>query len=173
MHRKPVLLLLLSILVLAEACSLFKPLEESPPASSGGNPGTTAEARLRRDVADYARQFIGTTYTYAGKTPQSGFDCSGFTSYVLRHFDVTLSPSSREQEKQGKKIRVEDARPGDLIFFRRTPLGSVFHVSLVVANGPDGLTVIHSVSRGVVEENISRSSYWRDMIPSARNVIGN
>jgi hypothetical protein len=41
----------------------------------------------------------------------------------------------------------------------------------VVSNNKEGLTVIHSTSRGVVVDNISRSSYWQPKISTARDVV--
>jgi len=130
----------------------------------------TREDRLRTDIISYAKQFVGTKYVYAGKDPR-GFDCSGFTSYVMKEFDVSLSSSSRMQEDQGRAISVSDALAGDLIFFRREKRGRVFHVALVVSNTREGLKVIHSTNRGVVVDNISHNSYWKPKISTARRVI--
>lgn len=130
----------------------------------------TKKDRLRTDIISYAKQFVGTKYVYAGKDPR-GFDCSGFTSYVMKEFDVSLSSSSRMQEDQGRSISVSDALAGDLIFFRREKRGRVFHVALVVSNTRDGLKVIHSTNRGVVVDNISHNSYWKPKISTARRVI--
>lgn len=133
-------------------------------------PVLTREEMLREDVVQYAKQFVGTKYVYAGKDP-SGFDCSGFTRYVWKEFDVSLSGSSRMQEDQGTPISVSKAKAGDLIFFRREKRGRVFHVALVVSNSREGLKVIHSTNRGVVIDNISNNSYWRPKISTARNVF--
>ncbi|MEZ5039995.1 MAG: NlpC/P60 family protein [Saprospiraceae bacterium] len=130
----------------------------------------TREERLRKEVISYAKQYVGTSYKYAGRDPK-GFDCSGFTSYVMKKFDVGLSPSSRAQENQGKSIAVSQAQAGDLIFFRREKKGSVFHVALVVDNGREGLKVIHSTNRGVVVDNISNNTYWKPKISTARRVL--
>lgn len=130
-----------------------------------------AEALARQGAVDYAKQFLGTKYQLGGTTPSGGFDCSGFTSYVMREVDVPLTRTAASQEKEGKKVKLKNVKPGDLIFYRRTPLGQVFHVSIVVDNRADGIHVIHSTSRGVVTDNISRSSYWEPKISSARDVI--
>lgn len=58
---------------------------------------TTKEAPVSGNgssVVAYAKQFIGTKYTYGGSTPATGFDCSGFTSYVYKHFGVSLPRTS-------------------------------------------------------------------------------
>lgn len=133
-------------------------------------PALTEEEMLREDVVQYAKQFVGTKYVYAGKDPR-GFDCSGFTRYVWKEFDVSLSGSSRMQEDQGTPISVSKAKAGDLIFFRREKRGRVFHVALVVSNSREGLKVIHSTNRGVVIDNISNNSYWKPKISTAREVL--
>jgi hypothetical protein len=128
------------------------------------------EDRLRLDITEYAKEQLGASYQYAGRDPR-GFDCSGFTHYVLNKFDITVSTSSRTQANEGKKIPVEDVSPGDLIFFKRSRAGKVFHVAMVVSNTREGIKVIHSTSRGVVIDNISQSKYWKPKISSARDVV--
>lgn len=126
---------------------------------------------LRQGVVDFARQFVGTDYKPAGKNPQ-GFDCSGFTGYVMRKFGIELSASSKYQEKDGKMIPVSEVLPGDLLFFRRDKASTVFHVAIVISNDRDGLYVVHSTSsRGVVIDNIKKSSYWSGMYATAGRVI--
>jgi cell wall-associated NlpC family hydrolase len=135
---------------------------------------TTMSAKqeaLRREVIAYAQQNIGRPYTAAGKTPSSGFDCSGFTSYVWNHFNVKLSPSARDQANQGLPKSVAQAAPGDLVFFRRSASEPIFHVALVVSNDGRSLKVIHSTSsRGVVVDDILASQYWKPKIDSVREV---
>lgn len=131
----------------------------------------TAEMRKRQDISTYAKKYIGSKYQYAGRSPQ-GFDCSGFTHFIMKNYDVDLVPISREQEKQGKVIAVDKAKPGDLLFFRRSKNGTVFHVALVVANDKDGTVIVHSSSsRGVVMDNISTNSYWKSKVITARDVL--
>ena len=129
------------------------------------------EEKLRKDIVDYAHDYIGTEYVYGGKTPD-GFDCSGFTCHVMKKYDVKLPPVSASQAKEGKKVKMKNAQPGDLVFFRKTPAGKIFHVALVVDNDDkEGLKVIHSTSRGVVVDNISKSDYWRPKISIVRDVL--
>ncbi|HKK73879.1 MAG TPA: C40 family peptidase [Saprospiraceae bacterium] len=141
------------------------------PTSNPSNNSLSPEEAFRLDIIDYAKTFLGTDYLYAGRDPRKGFDCSGFTYFVMDEFGISLSPSSRAQEGQGLKVRVGEVQPGDLIFYRRSAASQVFHVSLVASNEPDGIYVIHSTSRGVVIDNISTSSYWSPKISSARDVV--
>ncbi|RMF26481.1 MAG: NlpC/P60 family protein, partial [Bacteroidetes bacterium] len=62
-------------------------------------------------------------------------------------------------------------QPGDLLLFRRSRSGRVFHVALVTANRGGRIRMIHSTSsRGVVEEELQASSYWRSKHATARSV---
>ena len=55
-------------------------------------------------VVAYAKQFIGTKYTYGGSSPSTGFDCSGFTSYVYKHFGISLPRTSGGQSGVGTAV---------------------------------------------------------------------
>ncbi len=131
----------------------------------------SAEELLRKDITEYAKEFVGTKYRSAGKSPSSGFDCSGFVGYVMKEYDIDMAGSSASQEKQGSKITKKEAQPGDLVFFRRSKGGRVFHVAIVLDNNNGDLTIIHSASRGVVIDRIQDSSYWRSKVMTLRNVV--
>ncbi len=126
--------------------------------------------QLREEIVQYAQTFVGLPYRYASRSPEKGFDCSGFTSYVLSKFDAPLSPSSRMQALQGKQVPLSEVVPGDLLFFGRN--GQIQHVALVVEKTPGGIVCIHSTRRGVVLENVHASSYWRPRVLFARDVLG-
>jgi cell wall-associated NlpC family hydrolase len=80
-------------------------------------------------VVGYAKKFIGTPYVYGGSSP-GGFDCSGFTSYVYRHFGVALPRTSYSQIGAGTRVARGSLRPGDLVFF-----DGLGHVGLYIGNG--------------------------------------
>lgn len=132
---------------------------------------SSAQKQLRGKIADSARKYLGTEYFYTGKSPQTGFDCSGFTSYVMGKNGIKISPASAAQAKEGRSIRMEQVQTGDLIFFGETK-DKVSHVALVQKRTPDGIICIHSTtSRGVIEENITTSKYWKPKILFARDVV--
>jgi hypothetical protein len=162
------LFIALYAMTITSSCGILAPLYK--PATET-KPVLDIEVKLRQDIPGFAQSFEGTKYRYAGRTP-NGFDCSGLVLYVMKEFNINMSASSSAQEKQGTKIDPKDAKPGDLVFFRRTKNGSVFHVALVLSNTDGELTIIHSTSsRGVVIDEIQKSSYWRSKYMTARDVI--
>lgn len=126
--------------------------------------------QLREWITGYAQNFTGIPYRYAGRSPKTGFDCSGFTSYILKEFDLNASSCSATQSHQGEKIPLDEVLPGDLVFFGRK--SHIQHVAMVVARTEEGIFCVHSTcSRGVVVENISTSKYWKPRILFARDII--
>jgi hypothetical protein len=125
---------------------------------------------MRSAIIGYAQNFTGLKYRYAGTSPKTGFDCSGFTSYILKEFDVKVSSSSANQSRQGMKIPLDQVIPGDLVFFGRGR--GIQHVAMVVERNEEGIFVVHSTcTRGIIVENISTSKYWKPRILFARDVI--
>lgn len=130
-----------------------------------------SEHDVRSTIIEKAKKHLGTRYVWAGKKP-GGFDCSGFTSYMLSLYGIHVSPSSRHQGMQGASVKLKDCQPGDLVFFSRYGKGGrISHVAMVVENKGDELYVIHACSRGIVIDNILNDKYWTPKILFARNVI--
>ena len=87
------------------------------------------------EMITYAKEFLGVPYVYNGTTPD-GFDCSGFTQYVVAHFGGILPHSSGDQYSYGTSVEREDLEPGDLVFFEASdnPL-KIGHVGIYIGNG--------------------------------------
>ena len=163
--KRPFLLLLLPLI------SFFLSTAFITPKPAAGRAVNSAEVmQLREYITGYAQNFRGIPYHYTGRAPRTGFDCSGFTSYILKEFEVPVSACSSTQSSQGKEIALENVLPGDLVFFGYR--GRVHHVAMVVECTAEGIMCVHSTcSRGVIVENISTSKYWRPKILFARDVI--
>ncbi|MBP7273046.1 MAG: C40 family peptidase [Saprospiraceae bacterium] len=174
-------LLLTCITFCLSSCEALKPLDRNDISynraahkkrgSAAAKSPKTEISQLRFDIADYAKNYIGTRYRYASTNPNAGFDCSGFTSYVMGNFDIKMPHGSDNQAILGNRIDVQQARPGDLLFFGNR--GRISHVAMVVANTPeDGLQIAHSTnSQGVIVENVYSSDYWMNKLMFARDVI--
>jgi len=127
------------------------------------------EYQLRKKVVNYAQKFKGVRYHYGGESSK-GFDCSGFTQYVMRKYDVRLPRLSYEKARKGKKVKQRKAKAGDLVFYKRN--GKVSHVSMVLHSSATQLLVIHSVSSsGVIVEDVMKSDYWKPKTLYIRDVI--
>ena len=138
------------------------------PSGPGYNPGVS---QIRTEIADYGQKFVGVNYKYGGQSPGTGFDCSGFTSYVLKGFGYTISPASAVQATTGDEVSLSRVQPGDLLFFGSSRK-KIQHVALIVKRTDDGIVCVHSTtSRGVIVENVSQSSDWKPKILLARSVV--
>lgn len=82
-------------------------------------------------VIDIAYSVSGVPYLYGGTTT-SGFDCSGFTSYVFAKAGINLPRTAAGQYSASTKISQSQAQPGDLVFFNQT--GSIDHVGIYLGN---------------------------------------
>jgi len=143
----------------------------TPDESETVEPVNYHEYQLRKKITTYAQKFRGTRYRYGGESP-GGFDCSGLMQYVMDKHDVRLPRVSRDQAREGEKVRQSKAQPGDLVFYKRG--GNVSHVSMVLHSSKSKLLVIHSTeSRGVIVEDIMKSDYWRPKVLHIRDVISN
>jgi len=71
---------------------------------------------VRKNLVVFSRGLLGVRYKWGGTSP-SGFDCSGFTSYVYKNFGINIDRVSTDQAKQGVYVPKNKLQPGDLVFF--------------------------------------------------------
>lgn len=91
-------------------------------------------------LIQYAQRFLGIPYLWGGTTP-SGFDCSGFTSYVYRNAaGINIGRTTYDQVNAGRQVSREQLREGDLVFPHKG------HVGIYVGNGQ----MIHAPQTGDV-----------------------
>lgn len=123
----------------------------------------TASSSSASGVADYARQYLGTRYSYGGASP-SGFDCSGFTMYIYQQFGYSLPHSATSQWQSGvgtKVYSISELQSGDLVFFNdpsRNAGKACSHVGIYVGGGQ----FIHSSSsksNGVIISDLTSGYY--------------
>ena len=115
----------------------------------------------RQNIIKTARSTIGAPYKYAAQGPNQ-FDCSGLVKYVFGKNAISVKGSASHISNEGRDIGMSNAQPGDLIFYKRN--NDVFHVS-IISDTSDGFWVIHSTSsRGVMEQDLMLSSYWKPMV---------
>ena len=121
------------------------------------------------EVASYARQFLGIKYVLGGKTPESGFDCAGFTKYVYKNFGVTLGSIASAQNSIGADVAREDLKVGDLILFQNEEKTKIGHTGVYLGNGE----FIHAANpqRGVVIDNLNTMSYYNTRFVNAKRIV--
>ena len=113
---------------------------------AGGSSGTsTPAAPSATRVIGTAEEYIGVPYKWGGNTPESGFDCSGYTRYVFARQGLQLPRTSREQARAGQNVtaRRSALRQGDLMLFAE-PHRAISHVAIYAGDG----RIIHSSSSG-------------------------
>jgi len=121
---------------------------------------------LRQNILSTAKKYLGVKYQWGGSTPVTGFDCSGFVSYVFKQNGITLPRVSRDQFTVGTKVSFENLQPGDLVFFSFTGNGIVNHVGIYLGGGQ---FINASSSKGVTVYTIG--PYWKSVYVGARRVI--
>ena len=102
--------------------------------------GQDGVSNTRVDLCQFAKKFVGNRYVWGGTSLTNGADCSGFVQSVFKNFGIKLPRSSREQATVGTKIKLSEAKPGDLIFYAKG--GRINHVALYIGNGQ----VVHASS---------------------------
>lgn len=127
-----------------------KPDASSKPAGqSSGNggasqtitkgPGSAAvTSATRTAIVAYAKQFLGNPYVYGGTSLTNGADCSGFTQQIYKNFGIDTGRTSRDQAEKGREIPVNQAQPGDLLFYASGDY--INHVAIYIGGGQ----VIHA-----------------------------
>jgi len=119
----------------------------------------TEDNKRGAEIAEYALQFVGNPYGWGEDSLTEGTDSSGFAKSVYEYFGISLPHNSNEQRELGTKVDdLENAKPGDLIFYD-TPS----HVAIYIGEG----LVIHAMP----EIGICISEMDFDEVSEIRNYV--
>jgi cell wall-associated NlpC family hydrolase len=142
----------------------------------------------QRQILGYAFKYVGYPYVWAGEWPTTsspygaqaagGFDCSGFTFYVMQcHFGYPVRGRGAGDQARLAKPRLKRGllQPGDLIFFgtagTRSTVAQIYHAGLYMGNG----WFIHSTgsSDGVTISSLDDpyNTYWKTAFAWGRRVL--
>lgn len=122
-----------------------KPAPETSPSSTDGD-----------RIAAKAQEYLGVPYVWGGSSP-SGFDCSGFTQYVMRACGYSIYRTATDQLENGSSVSYSNLQPGDLVFFHGTydTDATASHVGIYIGDGD----FVHSGSGAVQISNLSENYY--------------
>ena len=135
-------------------------LDDMPQGSTVEDPDTTviANPNFRDEIVITAKKQLGTPYVWAGNAP-GGFDCSGFTSYVMKQNGKDLPRRAVDQYNSAQKVKEKNVQKGDLVFFDNG--SGISHVGIVISENNEPLTMIHSSSsKGIIITDVTKSEYW-------------
>ena len=138
---------------------LAPPVPDDPASSPSVAPGAPAAALpsnsiVLERVALTARRMVGVPYHYGG-SDQRGFDCSGLVFYAYREAGVLVARTSREQLRASQPLNVDEALPGDLVFFRMSK--RAWHVGIYL--GDQHFIHAPSTGRAVAIERLDEEYY--------------
>jgi len=168
MNKRLPLAIILFLIFALTGCSL-RPVGQTPSpqemiAPNGKRADLTDSKAIKAKMYLQYRQWKGTPYAFGGLS-KKGIDCSGFV-YVtyLEKFGLEIPRSTKLLSKFGKEIKPSEIRPGDLVFFKITPM--VRHVGIYLEKGK----FLHaSKSKGVMISNLG-DYYWKDKYWHSRRV---
>ncbi|RKD27531.1 Cell wall-associated hydrolase, NlpC family [Caminicella sporogenes DSM 14501] len=125
--------------------------------------------RITSKIIAFAKSNLGKPYIYGSSGPSS-FDCSGFTSYIFKHFNIKIPRTSKEQAKIGVKVSKANLQPGDLVFFDTSGRnnGIITHVGIYIGSGK----FIHASSgkraKKVVISDLNEGFYKKKFVTARR-----
>jgi len=143
---------------------------KSPALPPGAKPVARSQPVSGRATAVIrtARLMIGAPYKWGGKSPNTGFDCSGLVWFAYHQNGINLPRISWQQFGAGNPVKRSSLRPGDLIFHKVDKKGKSLHVGIVTDRG----SFVHAPSSGkrVMESSLS-NTYWEKHYIGARRVL--
>ena len=135
-------------MVLEAGCEVYNPDYDNKQIAIGKTVYTTSPEfsktylKVTESLSDTAMKFINSPYIWGGRIP-SGIDCSGFTQLVYKIHGISIPRDSSKQSETGRSIDfIDDAEPGDLVFFDNER-GIISHVGMILSKG----LVIHASGR--------------------------
>lgn len=112
-----------------------------------------------QSLVSFATRHLHIPYRSGGSSKR-GFDCSGFVRYCFNQWNITLPHSSAAQAEHGEAVELNDAKPGDLIFFKGTKSKRIGHVGIITEVAPGYVKFIHSAWKGGIRYDLLNAAYY-------------
>lgn len=118
--------------VKSSLCTDTAPVAPTAPAAGSTDVDVSAATG---DFATYCLSFVGVPYVYAGMSP-SGFDCSGYVSYIMaNYYGISLPHNASEISQLGTAVSADSIQAGDVMCHDYNGDGYIDHVSLYIGGG--------------------------------------
>lgn len=118
-------------------------------------------------IVSLAQSQVGNRYTWGGTSPSTGFDCSGLISWVFATAGFSVPRMLEDQLTTGRRIRLEELRPGDILFFENTYKSGLSHNGIYVGDGK----IVHAVDESTgVASSVLGAAYWSERYVGAVRV---
>ena len=140
--------------------------ESEPEEDNEPEPEYVPSGDSGSDIVEFAENFLGCRYVYGGSSP-SGFDCSGFTSYVYSNFGYSLNRTASGQADNGEEVSYDELEPGDLLLFEDSGRTRIGHAAIYIGDGE----FIHAAnpSSGVTIDSLD-TGYYAERYVTARRM---
>ena len=155
--------------------SLAAKSEEEPVESTQDQAQQSDEGKTKAEQAiAFAKTKLGAPYVYGEQGPDS-FDCSGFTTYVMKQFGISLPRSAYNQGYDQYGVKITDRAnllPGDLVFFNTNNSDGDLsdHSGIYIGNG-DFIHASSGSENCVVITNMETSSFYKVAFSWGRRVL--
>jgi len=154
-ERMRKLIYFVAIAVLATSCGVFKGEKKLKP---------------RDGVVLYAKEYMGTPYRLGGNNTR-GIDCSGLIHNAFKKQGIRVSRTVDLLRKEGKRISIDRAKPGDILFFRTSKKRTLTHAGIVVGHKKNIPLFIHASSSNGVIISSMKEGYWNKAYAQKRRLI--
>ncbi len=155
--------------------SLATKYEEAPVVAAEAPAEMSAEGKTKAEQAiAIAKSKIGSPYVYATEGPDT-FDCSGFTTYVMKQLGISLPRSAYNQGYDQYGVKITDKNnlmPGDLVFFNTNNSDGDLsdHAGIYLGNG-DFIHANSGSAMSVCISNMETSSFYKVAFSWGRRVL--
>ncbi|MBO4776430.1 MAG: C40 family peptidase [Lachnospiraceae bacterium] len=118
---------------------------------------------LRKELVNYACQFVGLKYVMGGNSLETGTDCSGFTKLIYAHFGYGIDRTpSGQYNNNGRLVSYAEAQPGDIIIYGKN--GVCTHAAIYIGDGK----IVHAANS---RQNTYIGNATYNTIMGVKNII--
>ncbi|MBU1342811.1 MAG: C40 family peptidase [Proteobacteria bacterium] len=122
----------------------------------------------RKIIVQHAIKSLGLPYKWGGRSPKTGFDCSGLIVYTHQKADILIPRTAKAQFDNGKVVSLQNLQVADLVFFKDTKSNKVFHVGIFIGDN----IFVHAPGQGrLVSYGYLNNSYFKKHYIGSRSYL--